>query len=86
VGFEPTVDFCPRRFSSLEQDEVQGVTTHSDMHICPSHLSVLLGAVAEKLSKAAPDLSAILSAWPDLPEQIRAAIVTMVQAAKKEGK
>jgi hypothetical protein len=30
-----------------------------------------------------PDLAAVMPAWPDLPEAIRAGIVAMVKAASK---
>jgi N-acetylneuraminic acid mutarotase len=38
--------------------------------------------VAE-IAPLAPDLAAVLSAWPDLPEPIKAGIVAMVQSVKK---
>jgi hypothetical protein len=33
----------------------------------------------------APDLAAVVSAWPTLPEPIRAGILAMVRAASGEG-
>jgi hypothetical protein len=33
--------------------------------------------------QADPDLAAVVDAWPDLPEAIRAGIVAMVKAASK---
>ncbi len=32
-----------------------------------------------------PDLAAVIDAWPDLPEPIRAGIVAMVKAASGKG-
>jgi hypothetical protein len=34
---------------------------------------------------ADPDLAAVMTAWPDLPGPIRAAVVALVQAAKGRG-
>jgi len=33
------------------------------------------------LSEKSPDLAAIVKAWPDLPEAVKAGIVAMVKAA-----
>jgi hypothetical protein len=41
----------------------------------------LLGALAAEIGPACPDLAAVLSAWPRLPEPLRAGIVAMVKAA-----
>ncbi len=35
--------------------------------------------------KTDPDLSAVVAAWPELPEAIRAGIVAMVKAASGKG-
>jgi len=35
--------------------------------------------------KTDPDLAAVVSAWPDLPEAIRSGIVAMVKAASANG-
>jgi len=32
-----------------------------------------------------PDLAAIVTAWPTLPEPIRAGILAMVRAARRDG-
>jgi len=37
--------------------------------------------LAAEIAPAAPDLSAVLSAWAGLPEPIKAGIVAMVKAA-----
>ena len=47
----------------------------------PACLGRLLGAFAEKLTTAAPDLAAVLSAWETLPAPIKAGIVAMVKAS-----
>jgi hypothetical protein len=41
----------------------------------------LLGAFAAEIGPAAPDLAAVVSAWPGLPEALRAGILAMVKAA-----
>jgi len=40
-----------------------------------------LGALAAEIAQDAPDLADVLTAWPALPEAIRAAIVAMVKAS-----
>jgi len=32
-----------------------------------------------------PDLAAVVDAWPDLPEAVKAGIVAMVKASAREG-
>ena len=49
----------------------------------PAELGAFLGALAERLSPAAPDLAAVLAAWPDLPEPVKAGIMAMVGAVGK---
>jgi len=39
--------------------------------------------LAERLAPAAPGLAAVLSAWPDLPEAMKAGIVAMVEAVRE---
>jgi hypothetical protein len=46
----------------------------------PDDLGAFLGALAELLTDA-PDLTALLAAWPALPEPVRAGIAAMVKAA-----
>jgi putative SOS response-associated peptidase YedK len=43
-------------------------------------LGAFLGALASETVPAAPDLAAILSAWPNLPEPVKAGIMAMVKA------
>ena len=47
----------------------------------PERLAALLGAFAAEIGPAAPDLAAVISAWPGLPKALRAGIVAMVKAA-----
>ena len=46
----------------------------------PDDLGAFLGALAELLADA-PELPALLAAWPTLPEPLRAGIAAMVKAA-----
>lgn len=48
-----------------------------------AELCAFLGALAENMAPTAPDLAAILAAWPDLPEPVRAGILAMVKATSK---
>jgi len=41
----------------------------------------LLGALAAEIGPSCPDLAAVISAGPGLPEALRAGIVAMVKAA-----
>jgi hypothetical protein len=41
----------------------------------------LLGACAAEIGPAAPDLAAVVCAWPGLPEALKAGIAAMVKAA-----
>ena len=43
------------------------------------HLASCLALLAEK----SPDLAAVVKAWPDLPEAVRAGIVAMVKASNE---
>jgi len=51
--------------------------------IAPACLGRLLGAFAEKIAPADPNLAAVLSAWETLPDPIKAGIVAMVKAVPK---
>jgi hypothetical protein len=50
----------------------------------PDDLGAFLGALAELLADA-PDLTALLAAWPALPEPVRAGIAAMVKAFARKG-
>ncbi|MBE3096622.1 MAG: hypothetical protein IMZ44_05770 [Planctomycetes bacterium] len=47
----------------------------------PDRLAALLGACAAEIGPAAPGLAAVISAWPGLPEALRAGILATVKAA-----
>jgi len=49
----------------------------------PACLGRLLGAFAEKVAPVDPALAAVLSAWENLPDPIKAGIVAMVKAVPK---
>lgn len=42
-------------------------------------------AILEDSLAIDPDLAAVIDAWPDLPDAVRAGIVAMVRAATEEG-
>ena len=48
-----------------------------------NQLGAFLGVLAARLSPDAPDLAAVLSAWPDLPDPVRAGILAMVKAVRQ---
>jgi hypothetical protein len=48
-------------------------------------LASYLDHLFQRLDKAYPDLATVLSAWPALPEPLKAGIVVMVKAAGKQG-
>lgn len=47
-------------------------------------LGLLLGALASKIASQSPDLAAVIQAWPDLPEAVKAGILAMVGAARTD--
>jgi len=49
----------------------------------PKALGALLGAFAAEIGPKAPDLAAVVSAWPGLPEALRAGILAMVKSVKQ---
>jgi hypothetical protein len=55
-----------------------------------SHLSQTTPSVAHHLPtdtrKTDPDLVAVIAAWPDLPEALKAGIVAMVRASVEDKK
>ena len=63
-------------------------TTIENSNTCGTpqdQLGVLLGALAAEIAPAAPDLADLLTAWPTLPEALKAGIVAMVKAACPSG-
>jgi len=49
----------------------------------PDCLCQNLAQIAAEIAPAAPDLADLLTAWPDLPEAVRAGIVAMVRATRE---
>lgn len=47
----------------------------------PGRLSALLGVLAAQLAPFSPELARVLTAWPRLPEALRAGIMAMIHAA-----
>ncbi len=74
-GFEPPVSCDTAVFKTAAQSsqppDKQGVEDHAD-----GVLGVSLGALGEK----APDLAAVVAAWPALPEHVRATILMLVRS------
>ncbi len=74
VGFEPTNNgfaIRPPQSGTKEQAETYEHT--------PDGLGALLDALQES-----PGLAAVVTAWPTLPEPMRAAILAVVEAAAKD--
>jgi hypothetical protein len=61
--------------------QVPGIATPYDLS--PDCLGRTLGAFAAEIAPFAPDLSAIMDAWPTLPEPIKIGILAMVKASTK---
>ena len=76
TGFEPVTCGLGNRAPSGVSDSIANTYDEGQ-----GELGVLLGALAAEIAPAAPDLSAVLSAWAGLPEPIKAGIVAMVKAA-----
>jgi hypothetical protein len=77
VGFEPTEVVTPQRFSRPPHD-LPIVGRHLDLRLDPSVVAPHLPHDNHSLP---PDLAAVVAAWPELPEALRAGIVAMVRAA-----
>jgi hypothetical protein len=44
-----------------------------------------VAAVEHENARIDPDLQAIIERWPDLPDAVKASIVAMVTAARRDG-
>jgi hypothetical protein len=61
--------------------------TYDDSHETQKEqLGALLGAFAVKIAPLSPDLAALLTAWPALPDPLKAAVAAMVEATSGKGK
>jgi hypothetical protein len=84
VGLEPTPP-CGDRILSPAHSKPPGkrkfkaakcltsIQSHKDLPVDPP--------VIHDTCQNAPDLAAVMAAWPELPEAVRAGILAMVQAA-----
>ena len=66
------------RFTKAEAHSTTTVKTTTCGDTSP-RLGAPLGASAAELDPTAPDLAAVLSAWPTLPEPVKAGILAMVR-------
>ena len=85
AGFEPAVGFDPH--AALAKCRTDG-TTHDSADTSAVGAPPLTGPLTgradngcEPMRKIDPDLACIVSAWPDLPPHIRAAMLALVQTA-----
>ena len=81
MGFEPTKY---GGFANRCTPDVTAANT-STYNTPQKALGALLGAFAAEIGPKAPDLAAVISAWPGLPEALRAGILAMVKAADQAG-
>jgi hypothetical protein len=61
----------------------QGVENTSSCDDPRNQLGAFLGALAARIAPASPDLAAVLSAWANLPEPVKAGILAMVKAVSR---
>ena len=62
-----------------------GITKTPENTVNPSHQQALAPILLHDTCTTDPDLAAVVDAWPDLPEAIRAGILAMVKAALGKG-
>ncbi len=75
-GFEPPVRLRAQRFSRPPPDS----TTAEIDNTCDG-TSDGLGSCLAILDENDPELAAIVRAWPDLPDAVRAGILAMIEAS-----
>ncbi len=79
MGIEPTSDLSPGRSTVLKTDAPQAVTLIRTKGKTPisGGFSLLL---PYRRGELPPDLAAVVAAWADLPEPIRAAVTALVES------
>jgi hypothetical protein len=68
----------------LANRPIRNATTKSDNDLRPSSQSLAHRLPADTC-RTNPDLAAVVDAWPDLPEVLKAGIVTMVKSFVRKG-
>jgi len=76
AGLGPTTCGLEDRCRECGKNPTASTCAHS-----PERLGVLLGAFAAEITPTAPDLADLLTAWPALPDALKAGIVAMVKVA-----
>ena len=67
-------------------DSAQPLVKSTTYENSPECLGALLGAFAVKITPLAPDLAKLLTAWPKLPDPLKAAVAAMVEATASKRK
>ncbi len=80
-GFEPSVTLPPQRFSRPSLALRNSFTSIDDTELPTSTVSATSARSQELGPDLPPDLAAVVAAWDDLPEAIRAGILAMVRAS-----
>ena len=80
TGFEPATPCGAPHFES----DATCPDSQGERHISEG-TGADAGAVETKNAHDDADLQAIMDAWPDLPEAIKAGIMAMVTAARRDG-
>jgi len=62
-------------------DATQPIASHDTSENDPERLAFCLALLARK----SPDLARLIDAWPTLPAALRAGILAMIDAARKDG-
>jgi hypothetical protein len=77
-------ELADARDSKTRHTPAQVPETASTYDTPPKALGALLGAFAAEIGPQAPHLAAVISAWPGLPQALKAGILAMVKAAAGE--
>ncbi len=82
---------CDKTTQVTSEDPRQPLPIRSHQHVStrtnpaqsvPRLLPKMLPTPVSPLSRPTPDLAAVVDAWPELPEVIKAGIMAMVKAAQ----